>query len=292
MTDLAANLKDPTRFYSTGATTIFAAQSDQRLSYCLYVPSAHEQSTARLPLIVIMHGTGRTAVAYRDAFAEFAERHRCVVLAPLFPAGLLDPDDLHNFKFLSYRGIRFDTALLDIVDEVAQRYRILADRFLLHGFSGGGQFVHRFFYLHADRLAGLSVGAPGRVTLIDFEQPWWLGLQDVRNIFGIDVNPTLLRTVPVQMVIGDRDVETWEINNVGDSNWMPGADAVGRTRLERLRSLRDNWSAHGIAVQMDLVPDAGHDGLLMVSTVQRFFAKTLSQMSGAKSASNPMATGS
>ena len=38
----------------------------------------------------------------------------------------------------------------------------------------------------------------------------------------------LLRGVPVQMVVGDRDVETWEINNPGHSNWMDGAERTGR----------------------------------------------------------------
>lgn len=277
MTDLTANVQDPQRFYSTGATTIFAALSDQRLSYCLYVPSAHEQAGQALPLVVIVHGTARTATAYRDAFAEFAESHGCVVLAPLFPAGLIDPNDLHNFKFLKFHDMRFDLALLDIVAEIGQRYRVRTDRFLLYGFSGGGQFAHRFLYLHPERLAGASIGAPGRVTLLDFDQPWWLGVRDVQELFAVQVDLDALRRVPVHMVIGEHDVETWEINNVGGSNWMAGAEAAGRTRLERLDALKGSLERAGITVQLDVVADAGHDGLLMVPTVQRFFADVLNR---------------
>ncbi|MEJ7757326.1 MAG: hypothetical protein WKF83_14410 [Nocardioidaceae bacterium] len=75
-------------------------------------------------------------------------------MAPLFPAGIIEPDDIDNYKWLEYHGIRFDKILLAMVDEVAQKYHLDARRFLLHGFSGGGHFAHRFFYLHATRLQG------------------------------------------------------------------------------------------------------------------------------------------
>jgi poly(3-hydroxybutyrate) depolymerase len=87
-------------------------------------------------------------------------------LAPLFPSGIIDPSDEDNYKFIKYHDIRFDHVLLAMIDEVAIKYRVNKDRFLLHGFSGGGQFVHRFFYLHPKRLMGVSIGAPGRITYL------------------------------------------------------------------------------------------------------------------------------
>lgn len=268
---------DPTLFYRSGATTFFAAQCDQRFSYTLYVPAAYRDTGRVLPLVVIVHGTGRGAESYRDAFAEFAERHGCVVLCPLFPAGIVDPEDLHNFKFLAYRDIRYDLVLLDIVAEVAGRYRVDADRFLLHGFSGGGQFTHRFLYLHPERLAAASIGAPGRITLLDPERPWWLGTGDIRAQFGRDIDLDAVRRVPVQLVVGDADTETWEINNPGDSNWMDGADATGRTRIERLRALHRNFAEHGIDARFDLLPGVAHSGKAALPAVRDFFASILAE---------------
>ncbi|MEV4113929.1 hypothetical protein [Nonomuraea sp. NPDC049695] len=269
-------VKHPTGFYSAGATTLFASRYDQRFSYCLYVPSAHDPDGAPVPLVVLQHGTGRRGPQYRDNFAEWAEEHGSLVLAPLFPAGIGDdPHDLHNFKFLKYGDIRFDHALLAMVDEVSERFNVRAERFLLHGFSGGGQFVHRFAYLHPDRLAGLSIGAPGRITYIDRNSPWWIGLKGFEEEFGSAPRVEELRDVPVQMVVGSADVETWEINNQGDSNWMDGADAYGTTRIERLRALRDNFEAHGIAVRFDVVPGVGHDPMLVLEPVKDFFASIL-----------------
>ncbi|MEU8635334.1 PHB depolymerase family esterase [Amycolatopsis sp. NPDC048633] len=261
-----------TAYWSRGKTPVFASRFDQRLSYCLHVP---ENLGPRTPLVVVMHGTERNFLIYRDRLQPFADEHGVVVLAPLFPAGLIDPADLHNYKFLEYQGIRYDHALLAMVEEVAQRYPIDPERFYLHGFSGGGQFAHRFFYLHPDRLAGVSIGAPGRITRLDDTQPWWLGTKDFEQRFGRAVDVEALRRVPVLMVVGDQDVETWEITNRGEPNWMDGAELTGATRVERLRTLERDFLDHGIDVRFELVPGVAHRGSPVLPAVQEFFAELI-----------------
>lgn len=263
-----AHVLDPIEFHHTGVTSFFASQTDQRFSYCLYVPTAHQDETRRLPLVVIMHGTGRNAERYRTLCREFCEEHECVVVAPLFPAGIAEEGDLHGFKRILRHGIRYDRALLDIVDQVQARWRVDGSKFLLHGFSGGGQFSHRFAYLHPDRLRALSIGAPGRVTRIDPSTPWWLGTADVKELFGVDLDLDALRRVPVQMIVGTEDTETWEIAE-------PGVDAGGDTRIERLTTLRDNWEEHGITVRFDLIEGMAHSGSKAIPHAQRFFAGVL-----------------
>ena len=88
----------PLGFYDVGATPFFALQADQRVSYCLYVPEQlkAEKNPSAWRLIVAVHGTGRTATAYRDGFASLAERTRSIVLAPLFPVGLIEPGDVRT----------------------------------------------------------------------------------------------------------------------------------------------------------------------------------------------------
>jgi dienelactone hydrolase len=261
--------------YLKGRTPIFAARSDQRLSYCLHVPSGHAGSDRPLPLVVLVHGTARSGPQYRDGFSDWAEEHNAVVLAPLFPGGIAAPGELHSFKFLMADDLRYDRILLDMVEEVGESFNVDTERFLLHGFSGGGQFSHRFFYLHPDRLRAVSIGAPGRVTLLDDTKDWWLGTRDLEERSGIRVDAERLRGVPVHMVVGALDTETWEINNVGDSNWLDGADAVGETRVQRLDALRRNFEDHGIAVEYEIVPGVGHRGSLVRPAVQRFFSSVL-----------------
>jgi pimeloyl-ACP methyl ester carboxylesterase len=159
-----------------------------------------------------------------------------------------------------------------MIDELSTIYRLRADRFLLHGFSGGGHFAHRFFYLHPRRLRGVSIGAPGVVTLLDEEQDWWVGVRDLEVRFGIPLDIPAMREVAVQMVIGGDDTETWEITIApGHPRWMPGADCAGRTRLERMMALRESFERHVIAVRHDVVPGVGHEGYRLLEPVQDFF---------------------
>jgi poly(3-hydroxybutyrate) depolymerase len=261
--------------YTTGATPLFAAQADQRFSYCLYVPTGHTPAALPLPILVIQHGTPRTAMACRDRYVDFAEEQRCIVLAPLFPAGIGEPMELNGYKLIAKHGVRYDRVLLSIVDEVAAAYNARSATFYLHGFSGGGQFAHRFYYLHPDRLDAVSVGAPGRITELDDSLPWWLGTQDVEERFGTRIDPAALQKVPVHLVIGSADTETWEINDVTSADWMSGATRTGETRLARIQALRTSLETQGIQVQLDVVDGAAHDDREITPAVQAFMARHL-----------------
>ncbi|MFJ5846493.1 poly(aspartic acid) hydrolase [Streptomyces sp. NPDC092903] len=250
----------PAQLFLTGATPLFALTGDPRVSYCLYVPRGHSNTGEPRPLVVAVHGSHRNVGQARDHFADFAEEHDCVVLAPLFPAGVTGPNDLDSYKFLTAPGFRADLLLLDMIKEAAGRWHIRTDRFHLHGFSGGGQFAHRFFYLHPHRLASLSVGAPGRTTLLDTRTRWWRGTADSAELFATAPDTAAMADVPVQLVIGENDthVEVWE-----------GAEQPG-SRMDRMRELRENWDRHGIATRLDIVSGAGHSDLAVIPAVLSF----------------------
>jgi pimeloyl-ACP methyl ester carboxylesterase len=262
--------------YDIGSTPFFALQADRRFSYCLAVPTDYRTAGKRYSLVVLIHGTDRRPSDYREAFAQFAADHDCIVLAPLFAAGMTAAHDLDSYKFIGHRGIRYDDVLLAMVDEIAGKYRLGSRNFLLYGFSGGGQFAHRMLMLHPHRLRAVSIGAPGKVTRIDPERKWWIGTADIRQQFGVDLDLAAMRRVPVQMVIGDQDTETWEITVDTDSEWwMQGANDAGVTRLDRIAALKENFEGHGIAVQLDLVPGVGHTGRSTFPIVQAFMSRVL-----------------
>jgi len=260
------------------ATPFFACQMDPRFSYCLYVPTSYDETgdDAR-PLVVVLHGTARTAAPYRDNWMPFAEETGAILLAPLFPAHIIEPDDTDNYKLIRYHGIRFDLVLLSMVDEVAAKYRVRADRFLLHGFSGGGQFAHRFLYLHPRRLHAVSIGAPGMVTLLDEGREWWVGVGRLKERFGIPLDVAAIRQVQVQMVVGAADTDTSEITIQPDWSywWMEGANSAGVTRIDRLQALRKSFEAHAIPVRFDVVPGVGHAGMPVQDVVRDFFRQVL-----------------
>lgn len=262
------------------ATVTFACAADPRFSFSLYVPRGYAVDCGEpWPLCVVVHGSLRNAAGFRDGFAAFADAERVVLLAPLFPAEVDGRSDDHNYKFLAYRDIRFDRLLLSMIAQAAALYRLQSERVLLFGFSGGGQFVHRFFYLHPDRLLAVSIGAPGLVTLLG-NQPWWVGTGNLAAVLGTGPDIAAMRGVPVQMIAGDGDTATDEITVEPESRlYQPGANDAGTTRIERLRTLAAKFTQAGIGVRFDLVPGVAHDGLRpeLLQRVQQFFADTLAE---------------
>ena len=281
-TEAAARAK---ALYEYGPTSIYSSKHDPRFPYCLYVPPSLGQGGEKPELIVAMHGTGRGFTGYRDAFSAFARWNNCIILAPLFPIGVMGDGYRDGFKYMREGNLRYDHILLAIVEEVSERYGIAFDRFGLFGYSGGGHFAHRFLMLQPNKLWGVSIGAPGSVTLLDPSRDWWVGTRNFAELFGQELDIAAMQKVAVQMVVGAADLETWEITHKpGGRNWMPDANHAGTNRPERLASLRDNFAAHGIAARFDLVPNTPHDGVKVVPVVEDFFAGELARIRAARKA--------
>lgn len=262
--------------YDYGPSTVFAARCDPRFSYCTYVPPRIAQAAHPMELVVFVHGTARTFMEYRNAFAEFARWNDCTVLCPLFPVGVLGDGNRDGFKQLREGDIRYDEVLLGMVDEVAEKFQCDFSRFALCGYSGGGQFVNRFALLHPERLWAASIGAPGSITQLDPERDWWVGVRDMQARFGKALDLDALRQVAVHMVVGKADIETWEITHQpGGKFYMPGANDAGRTRPERLQTLKRSFENAGVAVELDIVENVPHNGLKCAGHIQDFLASVL-----------------
>jgi pimeloyl-ACP methyl ester carboxylesterase len=229
-------------------------------------------------LLVVVHGTGRQTGGYLRGLKEFSEEHNCAVLCPLFPAGIVDPDDLHNYKAVVYKDIRFDLILLSMIDQAAQTWRLRTDKFFLRGFSGGGQFAHRFFYLHPERIAGVSIGAPGRLTPPDTTKPWPAGLSNICNIFGVFNAPNFhhMARVPVQFIVGEKDVDTSLLETVKEPN--AAEKEAGKTRVERIRWLKAALESKGVTSELKVVRGVGHDGLKCLGGVEEWLGPHVGKM--------------
>lgn len=269
------------KLFGHGKAAIFSSRVDPRFCYTMYVPPGIGAPGAEPPeLIVAIHGSSRDSfMDFRDGFAEFGRWLNCVILCPLFPIGVFGDDNGESYKYLKERDLRYDQVLLGMVDELAQRLGTRFERFGMWGYSGGGQFVQRFIMLHPERVWAASIGAPGVVTLLDFESNWWVGVKDFEAQFGKPLDVAALRRVAVQMLVGDCDVEEWMIQvHEGGTTYMPGINDSGRTRPERLDSLRKSFETHDIAVQFDLVPGASHSRMDCIGTAKDFLSAQLASL--------------
>ena len=262
--------------YDLGPTAMFASKADPRFHYALYVPPVVGQG-GKVELLVAVHGTSRTSfLDFRDGFAAFGRWNGVAVLCPVFPVGVRGDGARSGYKYMQEGDIRYDQVLLAMVDEVAGKYGQDWSRFAMFGFSGGGHFTHRFAILHPGKLWAASVGAPGSVTLLDPERDWWVGIRDLPARFGIAFDGAALARVPVQMLVGDADLETWEITHKpGGAYWMEGANDAGRTRPDRLRALAQSFEGAGVTVRLDVVPGVSHERMKVLPLVEDFLAGVL-----------------
>lgn len=152
------------------------------------------------------------------------------------------------------------------------------------GFSGGGQFAHRFLYLYPERLHAISVGAPGRATQLDDILPWPSGVQNVEK-FAKKLKKDKIRVVGrIQLVVGSEDnkvhggEEFWawleerqrnsSAKNTQEGN---GLERMRIGRLETLQNLKKSWLVDGIESQLDIVPGVAHNSEGVLDAVLNFF---------------------
>lgn len=259
-----------------------ALTSDPRISYALYIPQQHYQNDPerKLPLLIHIHGTRRDISPIKRELVPFANSTPCAILAPLFPSNLDGPNDVNSFKDLHSSSLRSDLALLSILDEIAYTWPgIETAKVFLMGFSAGGQFANRFLYLYPERLHAISVGAPGQITTLNYDQDWPKGVANVTDLFtSRTIQEDLIKAVTIQLVIGSEDVhghgsrefQEW-IRKLKTRRGKEGSDAnadkedisdtslsVGN-RVDTIRRLQTLWKEHGIESRLDIVDGVAHD---------------------------------
>ncbi|KAK5452958.1 hypothetical protein LTS15_007107 [Exophiala xenobiotica] len=281
--------------YLTGRIPFRLSRSHPSVSYTLYIPPhAYNPDPSRssqeppynlplLPLVVTIHGTSRNAEACRNRLKDFADKHHVAVLSPFFPAGITSALDLDSYKLLRAPAFNSDQVLLSIIDdEIAQ---------IWPGYSGGGQFALRMLYIHPSRLDAVSIGAPGRPTFLDENEPWPRGISDLDIVFGagtkIDIDA--IRAVRgIQLLVGSEDnfihggeefmsfIGQFKANMRKSSiqNQQaavdPSLDAMKEGRLDGLTKLWDSWKQRVIEAKFDFVPGVAHEASKVSPTMMEF----------------------
>lgn len=210
------------------------------------------------------------------------------ILAPSFPAGLDGPLDLDSYKLLRSRTLKADLVLLDILRKVANIWPgVDTDKIILHGTSGGAQFVHRFMYIWPERLYAVALGAPGGTTLLDDQLQWPAGVANVSEVLDcrtVDV-AAIRRIGNIMLYVGKDDTDPPVNEKLRD--WMawnlPTPRHVSKhsqqNRVEDVRTLWEDWQAKGIAAELVIVPGVAHESMKMVHMLEKWSVKQLADIS-------------
>lgn len=260
-----------------GALGATGCQAYPAFCYYPYIPVRHmAERRTQAPLIIAVHASSRNAKDLRDQYAAFAERLGCFVLAPLFPLDLAVGAPDEEFKQLAGETLRYDQVIWAMVAEFERASGTRFDRILLFGFSGGGQFAQRLLYVDPQRIHAAAIAAPTYVTLPDAGVPWWGGLGNFEDLFGKPPQLDALRRVPVQLLCGELDAfpcHTYRPEEFGLD--AAGYAAYGANRPQRLETLRQAWSALGVACESVTVPGAGHALAPLLEASKPFFERCL-----------------
>lgn len=185
-----------------------------------------------------------------------------------------------NYKYIKYKDVRYDRVLLAMINEAAARFgRIDTSRFCLYGFSGGGQFVHRFAYLHPRRVAALACGAPGTQTFLDWEEKFPDGVEDWEDVFDVPIDLQAVRNIPTMFVAGDRDTDIFYAIARGRirEDQRGNEEVMAKFKDGRYGAtgrLCENWQEVGVKeCIMVSVEGAGHEERPMLESVKAFFER-------------------
>ena len=145
------------------------------------------------PVVLVLHGAGRDADRYRDAWAPQAERHGILVACPEFSRA----------DFPGEAGYNLNPAIHPMLDAVADAVQegARAD-YGLYGHSAGAQVAHRCLLLTgAPRASRVVAANAGWYTFPDPATPFPHGLGDVASQL-----PAAFAK-PTTILLGDADTD-------------------------------------------------------------------------------------
>lgn len=237
--------------------------------YYVYVPENAPEDPENARILVAVHGysgrldtdDGRDRVRRSaERWIDLAEQEGWVVLAPQF-----DEDRFENdYQRLNLQGVRADLRLLDLVDHVSSRTTgIKEDRkVLLFGFSGGGQFVHRFCAFNAGRVDRAVAGAAGWYMWPDADLPYPLGVDPDSLPDGVRPDLNGLCGTDLLIIVGENDTTQSSFRKTYGAYDLQQLQGPGR------RQRAQNWydalqqmagaNTWDFAVSIQVIPDTEH----------------------------------
>ncbi|HMA11907.1 MAG TPA: hypothetical protein VKO83_08465 [Steroidobacteraceae bacterium] len=218
----------------------------------VYVP---RQLRPDAPMLVSVHGYTRNALSHAIRFRGLADRHGAVCVVPCF-----SHSRHRRYQQLApgIGGEAPDAALCGLLDLVADARRLQERPAAWFGFSGGGQFVHRFALRHPHRVAAAAIAAPGWYTFPDAGTDWPRGLRVTEGAPRPDIEALL--GIPLLVLVGDRDTQQEALLNCSPEI----VAQQGSHRLERaerwVSAMRAAAAARGLPAKVTLerLRGAGH----------------------------------
>lgn len=236
-----------------------------------------QQWTENDPVLFVMHGMGRNAEEYLDAWQPIAEERRLLLIAPEFESKFarVITNDYQEGNLWSYFGWSNPesewafTVVENIFDHVNRVNGFSVDGYSIFGHSAGGQFVQRMVAAKSGARIKTAIAAnAGSYSFMDEAVPYPYGLGALYPDVGSAFAKRLI------ILLGELDNSA---DAGGRLDQTEPAMRQGGSRLERGQNFFA--SAEASAAQQDLqfnwrlqvVPGVGHDFRRMSAVAATFF---------------------
>ena len=207
--------------------------------YYLYSPNLIKKPAV---LMVESNNTGTVSddqtvhdtAAYNQIYNKryFADTLGVPFLVPTFPR---PASDLTTYTHaLDRRTIltktpdleRIDLQLIKMIEDARGRLAAAGNpvdnKFFMMGVSASGSFASRFVMLHPESVKAASIGAPGWGPIVPvtswngYNLPYPEGIADLKDLVGTPLAVDAFRTVPLQVYVGDMDINIYPFWTLSD----------------------------------------------------------------------------
>jgi predicted esterase len=246
---------------------MYAYQESERKSIKVwtYKPESWKDKNK---VVFVMHGGGRNADDYLNAWIELADKNNLLIVAPEFENKFSkyttnDYQEGNLFTFFGTKNPKSEwayTVVENIFDHIKSVNSITNEQYDIFGHSAGGQFVHRMVMLMPESRIGTAISAnSGFYSLPNEKLEFPYGIQNT----GIDLKPELKKAYKKRLIIllGELDNDP----SLGTFRTTDLAMEQGAYRLERGANFyktnkelknKNNWEFNWT---IDTIKNVGHD---------------------------------
>lgn len=186
---------------------------------CIHLPAAMPMGPNPMRLLVVVHGYGarknnakgrQTVRRFATLWGKQVAEMDWTVMAPHFDEMRFQKD----YQRLNRLGLRADQRLNQLVAAAGALISNLeVGKCFLLGFSGGGQFAHRYAAFHGNRFSRIVVGAPGWFMWPDPCLPYPLGMGEPDSpVKGVERLRCLCRR-NMLLLVGENDHSQGALRN-------------------------------------------------------------------------------
>lgn len=227
---------------------------DPGIAYYLY---SSTRPRPEMPVFIAVHGIRRRAELQARLFAPLIESTGGTMVVPMF-----NRKRYSDYQRLGRhgKGKRSDFALNRVLRDVYEHTGAEPRRVVMFGYSGGGQFVHRYAMANPRRVRRIAIAAPGWFTFPDGSRAYPEGIAKTRSLPDLLFDPARFLQIPTLVLVGEKDV-----GRDAALRRQETVDALqGRNRMERARRWMAAMSTaasqfnYDTVFRFSVVPGCGH----------------------------------